>query len=386
MSDKNYFSADRRSASSQPKARGNVSGEVDRYNYVDRDIYSSSSGARRYPGRKKKKGGAGKKIVVALLILLVVAAGGGYAYFRAMASRLNRTDTDNVESAREEYVETPSAAPAWDVASDGSVMNILLLGIDENEDGSDGRSDSNILLSINQETKTIHLVSFLRDTYLEIPTIGMNKFNAAYANGGVALTMQTLENNYRISIKRYMSVNFQHFSDVIDQIGGLDVEMSAETCEECNTYIGTNLTAGTNHLSGAECLYYARIRNAYDDFGHDDYGRAARQRQVIQLLIAKVKSMNPVQASKVMYDYLPEINTNLTDSELACLAGVAATLSSYKVETQQIPADNTFDDTASVAGIGDVLDIDLPENCQILRDFLYGSTSSTASGSTTTTG
>lgn len=378
---KNYDHADRsssgrcaRSASTPPKPRGrDFPGEVDRYNYVDRDIYSSSTG-RRSP--KRRKGGKAKKIFAVIFVLFLAIAGFGYLYFRVMASRLNRTE--NVDSARAEYVETPSAAPVWDVASDGDVMNILLLGIDENEDASDGRSDSNILVSVNQKTKTIRLVSFLRDSYLSIPTVGMDKLNAAYSAGGVALTMQTLENNFRVSIKRYMSVNFQNFADVVDRLGGLDVQMSKETCDECNTHIGTDLTAGLNHLNGTECLYYARIRHATDEYGHDDYGRAARQRQIIQLLIGKMKSMNPVEASKVMYDFLPYLKTNLTDSEIACLGGVAATLSGYKVESLQIPVDGTFDDQSSIPGVGTVVDMDLTQNSQALRDFLYDGTSTSA--------
>lgn len=350
--------------------------DIDRYNYVDRDIYSSSAAARR-SGGMPKKGGCAKKFFSLLLALVVIVGGAGLVYFHVMASRLNRSG--NVDSGTlAKYVQQPAAAPAWDVKSDGNVMNILLLGVDENADGSDGRSDSNMLVSINSKTKTLHLVSFLRDSYLQIPTVGKNKLNAAYADGGVALTMQTLENNYRINIDRYVSTDFNNFASIIDKMGGLDVPMSEAACGQENANMRTHLRPGVNHLNGKLCLYYARIRNAADSYGHDDYGRTSRQRQVIQLMIEKMKSMNPVESSKIMYDYLPYVKTNLSDSELLYLASIGVTVSGYKIENQQIPAPGTFDDQKYVKGIGDVISLDLEKNCTLLRQLLYGESAASA--------
>lgn len=392
MDNRNYNRAPRRDtgrppqngryASTPPRNRANRQNynpdEIDRYNYVDRDIYSNSSAAARRSGRRvPKKGGCAKKFFSTLCVLLLIGIVGGFLYFHVMASRLNRSG--NVDSKTlAKYVQLPSGAPSWDVKSDGNVMNILLLGVDENKDGSDGRSDSNMLVSIDNKNKTLKLVSFLRDSYLQIPTIGKDKLNAAYANGGVALTMQTLENNYRVNIDKYVSVNFDNFAAVIDKMGGLDVKMSEAACGQENANMGTHLRPGTNHLNGKLCLYYARIRKAADSFGHDDYGRAGRQRQVIQLMIQKMKSMNPLESSKIMYDYLPNIDTNLSESELLYLASIGVTVSGYKMESQQMPAPNTFDDQQYVKGIGYVIDLDLKKNCSILRSFLYGSSSAEA--------
>ena len=364
-----------------PRSRGGYGDPdtLDRYNYVDRDVYSNSSARHRSGWQPpRKKGGCAKKFFLALFVILLVAAGLAFLYFHVMASRLNRSD--NVDSAtRAKYIQQPAAAPSWDVKSDKGVMNILLLGVDENKNGSDGRSDSNMLVSVDSKSKKLRLVSFLRDSYLEIPTHGKDKLNAAYAKGGVALTMQTLENNYRVNIDRYVSVNFNNFAAVIDKMGGLDVPMSAAACKQENTNIHTHFKQGTNHLNGKQCLYYARIRKATDSFGHDDYGRASRQRQVVELMIAKIKSMNLFQSSKIMYDYLPLVKTNLTDGELAYLTSVGATLSSYKTETKQMPAEGTFNDQKYVKGIGDVISLDLKKNCTILRQFLYESDSSSSS-------
>ena len=373
-------STQKRRTAKTPSPRGRSSRstrEIDRYNVVDRDIYSNSARARvpkrRRKKRRRRKGGCLKRFFTFLLVLFFIIVGGCFIYFQVLSSRLNRSAV--TDSQLDDYVQLPSDAPAWEVKSDNRIMNILLLGVDENKDGSDGRSDSNILMSIDRTTKTIRLVSFLRDSYLEIPMIGKNKLNAAYATGGVARTMQTLENNYRINMDRYVSIDFQNFATVIDKMGGLDVPMSEAACNAENEALGTHLQPGINHLDGELCLYYARIRYATDDFGSNDYGRTARQRQVIQLMIQKMKSMNLIDAGKIVYDYLPYVETNLSNSELLYLAGIAASLSDYKMETLQMPAPNTFDDSIEIDGIGNVISLDLEQNCSILREFLYDESS-----------
>lgn len=326
-------------------------------------------------GEQKLRNKVFKKVIIATVCVLFLFCGIGLTYFSIMMSRLNRSDQVNSGTLKK-YEQQPSEAPQWAVKSEQGVLNILLLGVDENDNGSDGRSDSNMLVSIDSKSKSVRLVSFLRDSYLEIPTIGKNKLNAAYANGGVALTMQTLENNYRIDVDRYVSVNFNNFAAAIDKMGGLDVPMSAAACREENENIGTGFSEGVNHLNGAQCLYYARIRNASDDFGHDDYGRASRQRQVVELMIQKMKGINLLKSSGILYDYLPYVKTNLSDSEIVYLASVGVDVTSYKIESMQVPAPNTFDDQSSVSGIGRVLKLDLEKNCALLRQFLYGETAS----------
>ncbi len=343
--------------------------EIDRYNVVDRDIYSSSS-RRRSVRQARKRGGCAKKLFTLLLVLVLLAAAGGFLYFHIMASRLNRSG-DVTSSELQQYVQLPSGTPAW---SADSARNILLLGVDENEDGTDGRSDTNMMISVDSKSKTLRLVSFLRDSYLEIPTVGKRKLNYAYAKGGVAMTMGTLITNYQVDMDRYVSVNFENFANVIDKMGGLDVPMSKSACYYVNKNMGTHLKAGTNHLNGKLCLYYARVRDASDKFGSNDYGRTGRQRQVVQLMIQKIKSMNLIDAHKVLYDYLPYVKTNLTDGELLSLAAIAPSLSDYKMETMQVPAPNTFDDSAKVNG-ENVITLDLDQNRTLLHEFLSGGAS-----------
>lgn len=343
-------------------------GEIDRYNYVDRDIYSSSNKraavqsakSRKADRRRKKKRGRHRISAVVLSVTLVLVLG-VVAYAGVMMNRLNRPGVDTSQ-----YVEQPAAAPAWDVISKDGVTNILLIGADNGDDGNSHRSDTTMLVSIDNETQKLRLVSFLRDLYLEIPTVGKTKLNAAYAHGGPALTMQTIENNFRVNIDKYVSINFANFEAIIDKMGGIDIDMSAKVAEEENRNMGSNLHEGVNHLDGRLALYYARIRATDSDFG-----RTGRQRQVVEAMITRMRELNPVEFSKLMYDYLPYVETNLSDGDLLALAAMAPAIMNYEMDTMAIPNVNTYEDQ-TVQGSGMVLVPDLTENCRLLREFLYG--------------
>lgn len=347
--------------------------EIDRYNTVDCGVSGGSAQrVRTGGGKKKKKKGCMGKILGVFCSVLLLAALSGIAYAAVMFSRLDRSAGPTGSQATA-YIQQPAAAPAWEVKTDSSVTNILLIGADKNDDGTDGRSDSNMLLSIDSSSKTLRLVSFLRDTYLEIPGHGKNKLNAAYAFEGPNLTIATLQNNYRIIMDKYISTDFDNFAKIIDRMGGLDISMSQAACDAENQNMGSSLKPGVNHLNGKLALYYARIR-AIDD----DFGRTGRQREVIELMIKKMKTINPIEASKIMYDYLPYVKTNLSDTELVHLASIGVSVSGYKMETLYLPYANTYKDE-DIPNIGDVLDPDLKQNCTLLRNFLYGSGSSDSS-------
>ena len=215
--------------------------DIDRYNYVNRDIYSSSKKSKKngggddLPPRKKKK--KAKKIIIAIICVVVAIIIGVVAFVAIMLSRINYKPVDTTS-----YVEQPSDAPTWDVISDNAITNILLLGVDRSEDGTAQRSDTMMLISINSKTKNLNMVSFLRDLYVEIPTAGKNKINAAYTIGsqsdvgGAGLTMQTIENNFRINIDHYVEIDFENFINLIDAMGGIDIEMTQDEVDYTVSY------------------------------------------------------------------------------------------------------------------------------------------------------
>ena len=183
--------------------------------------------------------------------------------------------------------------------------------------------------------------------------------------------MQTLENNFRIAVDKYIEIDFEGLTSIIDQIGGIDIEVSAAAAQEENHMMGSNLKEGMNHLNGELALYYARIRHIDSDFG-----RTARQQQVLQAIMDRCKGKNPAELSALAYDFLPHVTTNLSNSDLLYLISLAPQiLDGYEIETAHIPAENAFQDLTLPSGAM-VLDPDLEENCRILREFLHYETDS----------
>lgn len=349
----NYNYSNKRQA---PRHAGG--GDFDRYNYVDRDIYSSSGRQGGFNRRPPKKH-TGRKVAIVLTSLVLVAAIGAIVYGLIIAGRINHKDVDTSK-----YIQQPSAAPTWDVLSNDDVVNILLIGADKMDHGIQ-RSDSMMLVSIDKKTKTIHLVSFLRDLYLEIPTVGKDKLNASFSNGGAALTMQTLENNFRINIDKYIMTDFDKFSAIIDKMGGLDIEMTQDEADYMNKIMHCKCVKGVNHLNGNLALYFSRMR--YLD---SDFGRTGRQRQVVETMLSKMKKQNVADLTKMMYDYAPYVTTNLSNEELLYLCSIGHDLTNNVPKTKYIPAQGTYEDANK--DVGAVLVPDLEKNCAILREFLYG--------------
>lgn len=345
------------------------SGEIDRYNYVDRDIYSNSerdiyssagpakkSTSKRRPPKRKK----GKKVAVIVLAVVLLLCAGVFAYASSLLSQIRRDTTDS-----NNYVQQPSDAPQWDVMSNKQVTNILLIGTDREQDGL-RRSDTMMLVSIDNKNKKVKLTSFLRDLYVEIPNIGKKKLNASYSNGGAFLTMHTIENNFRINIDKFVTIDVDSFAEVIDKMGGIEVDISQAEADEMNRVKHAQMSAGRNHMRGTLALYYSRIRIIDSDFG-----RTNRQRKVIGCMVDKLKSKNPIELSSLLHDYMSYVTTNLSDGEMLGLAANAMSLMNYPMETLHMPEAGMYEDER-IPGVGDVLNPDLEANGKALREFIYG--------------
>ena len=249
-------------------------------------------------------------------------------------------------------------------------MNILLIGADRNKDGSNGRSDIMMLASIDQKNKSLRLVSFMRDLYLDIPSVGYERLNATFAYGGAALTMQTIENYFRVNIDHYIQTDFQNFELIIEKMGGVDVELSEAEAAYMNKEKGWDLEAGVQHLNAEEALYFSRIRDLDSDFG-----RTGRQRQMILCMLDTFKKMNLIDMAGVVADYLPYVTTDLSNSDLIGLASLVPDYSNYTVETMYVPYKGTYEnievDLHGSKG-NQVLKPDVEANAALLRKFLYG--------------
>jgi LCP family protein required for cell wall assembly len=235
------------------------------------------------------------------------------------------------------------------------------------------RADTIIIATVDNNTKKLKITSFLRDTYVEIPKHSKNKINASYALGGPNLLMETIERNFRIKVDRYIVINFWGFENVVDYIGGLDIDIKQYEVSEINKYIGeldnvkspSIAKSGLQHLDGQQVLAYARIRRV----GNGSYERTQRQRNVLTLMAQKLKDMSIVQYPTVMSKMLPYIRTNIEPISLVNYAYTVSTFKPLQVEQLQMPM--TELSKGKIHKGTWVFLMDREQNAKVLNDFIF---------------
>ena len=205
------------------------------------------------------------------------------------------------------------------------IKNIALFGTDSRENDDSGRSDAIIIASVNTKTGVIKLISIARDTYINIPGYGNTKICHAYAYGGSSLAVKTLNTNFGLDITDFVSVNFDQLTEIVDKLGGIDVEITENERQEFNKVISETTNekisqSGMVHLNGAQALCYSRIRK-----GDSDDARTSRQREVLQLLFEKMKKESPLKYPSIVRELMPYVTTSLNTEEIIKLAAVVVT-------------------------------------------------------------
>ncbi len=253
----------------------------------------------------------------------------------------------------------------------GNVVNIMLIGEDRRLDQHhNNRSDAMILCTFNKQKKTIILTSFMRDLYVQIPGRSKNKLNSAYAGrgGGMSLLTETIAINFGVHVDACIRVDFTGFTNVIDTLGGVDISLTAAEVKYMHERDSSwQLKVGTNHLSGAQALEYARIRRIGNDFG-----RTERQRKVLSSLLYASRNMRWSEVLNTIEKVLPLITTDMTNAEIIRFASqLYPLLGSGQLSTLRIPADGAYSD-ATIPKIGMVLVPNLQKNRQILMNTISG--------------
>lgn len=257
--------------------------------------------------REEKKKRKGLKtfgiIVLVLIIILVLIIGSTFWFVNSKLSKMQKVDIDennlNVSAQAEEQL--------------ADYRNIAIFGIDSREDtySKGNRSDCIIIASINNKTKEVKLVSVYRDTYVQIEGHGLDKITHAYSYGGAPLAIKTLNTNLDLNIKEFVTVNFDAVKEIVDDIGGISMNITSEEVPHI-----TGITkAGTYNLTGEQALAYARIRYATGG----DYKRTERMRDVLTAVVNKVKTFNISQLNTLVDQVLPRVYTNITASDIFAL-------------------------------------------------------------------
>ena len=306
-----------------------------------------------------------RRIILLIVELILLIALGAAAY--AM-SKLDKLDFQVInEKNLEIYQDT------------GEFTNIALFGLDSREGELDGgvRSDCIMVASINNKTKEVKIISVFRDTLTQQSDGTYEKANAAYSFGGPEEAIALLNRNFDLDIKKYMSVNFNALADVIDLLGGIELDLTEEEvfwtngyCTETSQVVGrptTELTkAGKQNLDGIQAVSYARIRYTEGD----DFKRSERQRIVLQQVVEKAKKAKISTLNKIIDKVLPQVSTNLSSTDFI---GIAASAAKYQIgEMKGFPFDvTTSEDVIGLEG-SYVVPIGFSDNVRQLHEFLFG--------------
>lgn len=359
------------------------------------------------------------KIILIVFVILIVAVG-GFLWYMLGSMRADAVDTvekPDLEATAEEEEETsivtvvagdptpsPTPMPIYEEESqEDSVVNILLIGTDsrsaDETENSEGRSDSMMLASLNKDTGTITLVSFMRDARVKrIGSSGKftfyNRLNGAYSGGygggGAGELINTLNYNFDLDIQEYIAIGFDGFAALIDQIGGLDVDLDQAEINFINDRIkgdhelepdivknASTISAdpGIVHLDGAQCLIYARNRHTGFDGGDgNDFDRVSRQQEIIQLVYDKVTTQMNEQSVYALISFAANyVTTNMKLETMTDLAKLLLT-NDISFVTTSIPAEGSYsyyvDETTGEKT--DQLEFNLKKAATALNELLYG--------------
>ena len=324
---------------------------------------SAPPGRRREVSAPKKKKHLFLKGFLAILLLFAFAVGALYFIpVRTLGSQ---------------------SAPGASVSLPSGYTHVLLIGIDV--DGSDtSRSDTMMILSVGE--RRVLLTSLQRDTGVNIPgRSALTRLNAAYAYGGAELLLETVNRNFGLDLSLYMLVDYESFPELIDLVGGVDIEgITDSEIEPLNhnvrdilwrryksgkmtqeeiylQYLKDELTHGGNlHLDGLQALGYARIRKT-----DSDYMRTSRQRKILTAALSALRGSGPVTMLRFAFRAMGYIETNMNTLQLLSLGEKA--LLANKTEQMRLPVSGTYTDSGSM-----FYNVDYRKNHDAFIQFVYG--------------
>ena len=361
----------------------------------NKEISSISNGKNPF---KRSTGRKFSNVIIILLCVIFSGLGGVVVYAHSLlAGMYQNLDSTVLDSSAKESLAGSAASSTSSIAEvpanisgtlikDPMVLNIMLFGSDERPGANEyGRSDTMMLLSIDNRHKKLKLTSFMRDTYVNVPEWGDTKLTHAYSYGGPSLAIETIERNFGIDIDRYAVVYFDTFPGIVDTLGGIEVEMTQTEADVMNESVGpefATFTEGKNMLNGGTALVYVRIRYGVGD----DFGRTQRQRDFMLQVLNKVKGTRDVGTLlTLLTKVLPGITTNISVNEMTGLAGGAvSSYMAYPMYQFRLPEDGYYSN--AMLDAGDVLVIDDWEQArEHLQRFIYEDTVDPIYGPTTET-
>ncbi|MDF2869546.1 MAG: hypothetical protein K0R05_1121 [Anaerocolumna sp.] len=318
--------------------------------------------------KKKRKRFKTKVVIIFDLILLLLVVSVGYYFWKASKMHVDKSGDSSIVTNNPDNEDMEG------------YRNIAVFGVDSRDNSlkQGTHSDTIVIVSINNKTKDVKLASIYRDTYSKIPDEdnAFNKINAAYFRGGYPLALNTINTNFDLDVKEYVTVNFKAVTEVIDLLGGISLDITKEELKYVNGYtkelnkingtdVGKLKSAGTQVVNGTHATAYARIRYTKGD----DFKRAERQRIVIQKIFEKAKTADIMTINSILDKILPMIQTNLDPAKLLLLA---KDIMSYDIVGE---TGFPFDKRAfTYHKVSYVFPVDLVANVTQLHQFLFETT------------
>ena len=342
----------------------------------ERREYEEFLAFKEQQGRGRKKKHRVRNFIITLLVLLFLVIP-----ILAIAARMIGI-TQGVSTQDIKKLLSDEVKKSQETGAMAGYTNIALFGLDSTQqslDSGNNRTDVMIIASINNKTGDTKLVSLYRDTYLDVGDGNYQKANAAYAFGGPEQAIKMINKNLDLNITDYVTVGFEGVTDLVDEVGGVEIDVQSDEIEHLNNYQSTMATElgkeyvpvtapGVQTLNGLQATAYCRIR--YTDGG--DFKRTERQKEVLSKAFEKLKKSGPVTMIKAANSLSSEVRTSLNPAEIASLA--------LKAMRFNISETNGFpnDQYRTVGYIGDqscVIPVHLTDNVVWLHQYLFNDSS-----------
>ena len=317
-----------------------------------------------------KKSNKGLKIFVIFLAILVIALPAcafGYVYFKLNSIYDSSADQDILGNTNHK--------------SEKGITNILLAGTDGRPGEKNSRSDAMMILTVDNKNKSLKLTSLERDSYVDIPGHGKQKLTHAYAYGGINLLTQTIEENFKVDIQNYAVVDFYSFMDIIDELGGVTVDVKQNEIKELNKFIPETYkwnesnnkgpiqyieSSGVQKLNGYQALAFSRIRK-----NDSTSERDRRQREVIESIMESVKNLPITKYPSLLDTILPYVKTNMKPAQILSLGTKILSIGNFNINQMNFPIDDGVNSTGGIYGnAGWVLRFK-ESSLDILHDFIF---------------
>ena len=287
--------------------------------------------------RKKKKIKMWKKVLLIAVGLFILVGVGSFTYVYTQLSKVKTTKITKTDAAL-------GISP--NVVADDQITNIAFFGVDRRNSDEPGRSDSIIVMSIDAKHQKIKMSSVMRDTYVKVEGHGETKITHAYAYGGPQLAIKTLNQNFNLDIKDFVTVDFFNLEKIIDAVGGVTIDVQKNEINLLNSYMNetagiekksiTKVTkTGPQTLNGMQAVAYSRIR--YTAGG--DFERTERQRTVLTAMLNKIKSAGATQFPSLVSKLLQYTETSMTSVDILKMGTKVITSNMMNLDQERFPID-----------------------------------------------